>query len=213
MSQSAFYRGLEAAQHALARSPRVPDAEAQAVHEVTAPLLAQAAAAARVACRSGCAACCHLPVGLQLGEALRLAAACRHDPDLVERIATAAAATAALPWSALAGQPCPLLREGACAAYAARPLACRSLTSSDAAACARGVAGTGDVPIDDVAFWLGQGAAAALEAAQPLGPRELRSALHELLQSPAGETEAAAAFARARATHDARPDGPTPAPL
>ncbi len=201
MSQSAFYRGLEIAQQAMAQVPTSAAGQAAQVHTALAAPLANTTPNAPAACRAGCAACCHLPVGLYFGEALRLRAALEHQPALRAEVASAAAATATLPWRALAGQPCPLLRNGLCAVHPARPLACRALASSDAAACARGVAGTGDVPIDDAAFWLGQGGAAALAAAQPAGPRELRSALHALLHNTPHDAAALAAFAAARPTH------------
>lgn len=95
------------------------------------------------------------------------------------------------------GRPCPLLQDGACLAHADRPLPCRALASSDAEACARGLRGTGDVPVDDQSFWRGMGAAAALAtSAAPFGTRELRDAVRAVLT--ADPTRVAEAFAAAR---------------
>lgn len=96
-----------------------------------------------VACRKGCAMCCHLRVmatpaevlGLvhymqqQLGaEAMDAAAA---------RIAFAAAQLRLLPRERLllTNVACPVLVDGACGAYAARPLNCRAYHSLDYDAC------------------------------------------------------------------------------
>lgn len=198
VSQSDYYRGVEIAQTALRAAAGAGAAErARAVHDAMAPAFAATSANAVSACRRGCDPCCHLPVGVTFGEALRLLAAVPDHPGLAARIGAAAQATAALPWRDLAGQPCPLLHDGACVAHPARPLPCRALASSDAAACARGLRGRGDVPVDDEGFWRGLGAAAALaEADRPAGTRELRSALAALLGAP--PEGAAAAFTAAR---------------
>jgi len=202
MSQSDFYRGVERAAGALAAASATasapePAARAALVHDAIGPLLDATTMRAAHACRRGCDHCCHLPVGVTLGEALRLADAVRAEASLAARVATAATATAARTWLGLVGEPCPLLVDGACAVHAARPLPCRSLASTDAASCARGLAGTGHVAADDEAYWLGLGAADVLANAEPAnGTRELRSALRAVLASRPGDE--AAAFRAAR---------------
>lgn len=76
-----------------------------------------------VACKKGCSSCCHMNVSVTKAEADRLAKAVgksaailavapRHDPG------------------EFAGVPCPFLDEqGACSAYADRPLSCRKHSS------------------------------------------------------------------------------------
>lgn len=198
VSQSDYYRGVEVAQTALRNAaPASPAERAAAVHDAMAPWFEATDLAGQRACRRGCSHCCHLPVGVTFGETLRLATAVRAVPGLVDRIEREAAATAALAWPRLAGRPCPLLADDACLIHPARPLPCRALASSDAAACERGLHGRGDVPVDDVAFWRGLGAASALAAAAaPLGSRELRSALAAVLA--AAPADDAAAFLAAR---------------
>lgn len=211
MSHSEFYRGAEAAARALHALPPPgdPGAAAAAVHAAAEPLFATTTDAGRHACRRGCAHCCRFPVGVTFAEAVRLADAIRGSP-LAARFAAAAAATAADAWSTLAGQPCPLLVDEACAAHAARPLPCRALASRDAAACAQALAGPGDVPTDGEAFWRGLGAAATLGAAPwgvhaptadtplPTGSRELRAAVAAVLAAGDDLRQAAAAFTQAR---------------
>src|SRR5262245_48106463 len=80
MTQTAFYRGLEAAQQALAGqslSLAPPDrvARAAAVARKLDALAAATPDAGRATCRPGCAHCCRHPVGVTLAEALALRAA------------------------------------------------------------------------------------------------------------------------------------------
>ncbi|MBX3463123.1 MAG: YkgJ family cysteine cluster protein [Planctomycetes bacterium] len=197
MSQTEFYRGAEAAAQALADdAAAAPAQRAAVVHAALAPLLAPPTADAW-ACGRGCDACCHLPVGVTFGEALRLAAAVHDQPALRAQVVAALRATAALAWNQLVGQACPLLAGGACAAYAARPLACRALASRDRSACARALQGPAAVPIDEPAFWRGLGAGDVLAAAEgAAGHRELRAALAAVLA--AAPQHQAAAFGAAR---------------
>lgn len=207
-----YYRGLEAAALAIAGVPETtrrtdPVAAAAAVHAASSAWLAAAPERPR-ACRDGCAHCCHFPVGVTFGEALRLhEALAQLGSEPRQRVLAACrAAGEATPWEQLVGHACPLLELGRCSAYEARPLPCRALASRDADACAAALRGTADVPRDEVAFWRGVGAVAGLVGDEPAGSRELRSALlalHAVLgQKPRvaqGELEAArAAFAAAR---------------
>jgi Fe-S-cluster containining protein len=99
---------------------------------------------AKVACRSGCAACCHVPVDVQAHEVFFAA-------DHIQVHFSPVALTAVIARLArhrdrtadyegderlASRKPCPLLRAGACSIYAGRPEACRSHHSSDAALCA-----------------------------------------------------------------------------
>jgi len=105
---------------------------------------APAAARDSVACRAGCDACCHVPVGLLAHEVLIVAqhVQMNYSPEALEVLIERAAAHRA----AFAGRtidermilktPCVLLRDdGSCSVYEARPEACRSHHSNNAAAC------------------------------------------------------------------------------
>lgn len=104
---------------------------------------APAAARTAVACRSGCDACCHVPVGVQAHEVLLAAEYIQtHFPPAELE---AAIARAAVHRTAFAGRtmreraalktPCALLQHGSCSIYAARPEACRAHHSHNADAC------------------------------------------------------------------------------
>lgn len=151
------------------------------------------------ACREGCAHCCHFPVGARLAEVLQMVRAIADDPRLALRIQEEAEQTRDASWHDLAGRPCPLLRENACASYDVRPTPCRALRSFDAEACERSLREPTTVPRDEAAWWRGLGAASALD--DGLGPRELRSALAAVLAlgDEAAPEALAAAFAGARA--------------
>lgn len=190
-NQREFYLGLERA--AAAARAQTGAARARLVH---ATLAGDEPAGA--ACRDGCAHCCRFPVGVRLAEALQLAAAIADDDALRARVLAAATRTAAKPWAELAGEACPLLDDGRCARYEARPTPCRALRSFDADRCERALTGPVEVPRDESGWWRGLGAAALLDDEH--GPRELRSALAALLALPAGATPADARqrFAAAR---------------
>lgn len=106
---------------------------------------ASAPSAARdsVACRAGCDACCHVPVGVQAHEVLIAAqhVQTHFSPEALDALI----ARAAIHRAAFAGRssldrlelrtPCVLLSEGSCSIYEARPEACRSHHSHNADAC------------------------------------------------------------------------------
>lgn len=84
-----------------------------------------------VACKDGCASCCHMNVSLTAAEADRLGKAIGRRPAAVPR-------TIKRSTDHFAGQPCPFLdARQQCSIYAHRPLACRKHSSffEDAAAC------------------------------------------------------------------------------
>lgn len=104
---------------------------------------APAAAKDAVACRAGCDACCHVPVGVQAHEVL---IAAHHiqthlsPTDLDDLIGRASAHRASFagrsnPERTALKTPCVLLRDGSCSIYEARPEACRSHHSNNAGAC------------------------------------------------------------------------------
>ena len=151
---------------------------------------------ATVACRAGCDACCHVPVGVQAHEVLIAAEYVlthftREARDAV--IARAAKHRAAFAGKALAARmalktPCPLLQLGSCSVYDARPEACRSHHSHSAAACGLNFEAEGeeiDVYIPGLRGWMfavmlgiDQGVA---EAGFDSRAYDLGSALHEAL--------------------------------
>lgn len=209
-SQSHFYRALERAQRHLAAAPDAgpagadPLARARRLHalmdriaeEGAEESAAGRAAAGGFACRAGCSHCCRHPVGVTFGEALALREALAALPRagreaLSEHVSAAAAATAAVPWADLAGLACPLLQDGRCSLYAARPLPCRALLSADAEACAAPER-HGGVPFDRPAFLSGLALGQVLAGTG--GHRELRSALAAVLAA----ADPAPAFAAAR---------------
>ena len=99
-----------------------------------------------IACHDGCHWCCHLSVAASAPEIFRLAQYIREntDPATLASIRARATKLAQDPRifspdaKAEAKIPCPVLTsEGSCAAYAARPLACRGWNASDPEACRR----------------------------------------------------------------------------
>ncbi len=81
----------------------------------------------RAACGKGCGWCCHQRVGATAVEVFYIADQIRQHPDaefLIARIES---------WPT--GRACALLVDGACSAYAIRPLKCRGLYQLDARWC------------------------------------------------------------------------------
>lgn len=104
---------------------------------------APAEARAAVACRAGCDACCHTPVGVQAHEVLIAAQHVQTHFSPVElealigraAVHRAAYAGRSIAERALMRRPCVLLRDGSCSIYEARPESCRSHHSHNAASC------------------------------------------------------------------------------
>ena len=94
-------------------------------------------AQSEIACRTGCAWCCHLPVMTSPPE-VRLAWAHARGAMPPETLEAIAAEARVLDTSV--PRPCPFLVEDRCSVYAARPLACRGWNSTDADACRRAYA-------------------------------------------------------------------------
>ncbi len=101
--------------------------------------------AGTVACKSGCAHCCHQPVGITAIEAIAIVDRLRQTLSetelsrVAERVAEARekARGASTAERFSAEQPCPFLEAGQCSIYDVRPLVCRGMNSRDAEACAR----------------------------------------------------------------------------
>ncbi len=104
---------------------------------------APAEARAAVACREGCASCCHVAVDVQAHEVLYAAdhIQLHFSPqalsDALERLDAHRRRVAGFTGRDRdqSRQACALLRAGACSIYAGRPQPCRAHHTSDAAAC------------------------------------------------------------------------------
>jgi len=104
------------------------------------------AARAKIACRSGCAFCCHQPVKVNAVEAFFLATQVRERLDTVLAVQKAAGLLAGrdpeMPKAAWLR--CPLLDEAdACSVHAVRPLSCHGCVSLDVEDCKRSYPLTG----------------------------------------------------------------------
>ncbi len=78
-----------------------------------------------VACKKGCADCCHMNITISTEEAARIGAASRRK---FEKMLSSVRHEV----SAFAGVPCPFLEaDSACSVYADRPLVCRNHASFD----------------------------------------------------------------------------------
>jgi len=99
--------------------------------------------AAPLACRKGCAYCCYAAVMITAPEAFRLARAVR--TDKATPFLARAAATAGMSAAQRFGRklPCPLLKDGLCTVYAARPLSCRRVASFAVEPCREEYEGLG----------------------------------------------------------------------
>jgi len=105
-----------------------------------------------IACRKGCAHCCHTWVSVTAPEALYVAKAVKElGRTAVDRVLIANEKTRDLNFDARAQRhlPCPLLDGDSCSIYEFRPDACRVAASADAGKCGRAFLGLSseDVPI------------------------------------------------------------------
>jgi Fe-S-cluster containining protein len=152
-----------------------------------------------LACREGCAWCCHKVVGTAAPEVLRIARFVRETfsaedvsatRDRAARVDEQRRSLAHDPWAA-ERLPCPLLVDGRCSVYPVRPLTCRGYNSSDAHLCELSVTSRAHVtvPHDRVQQRLGtftlDGLCAGVAEAGLAGDRlELAAALRVALTVP-----------------------------
>ncbi len=122
-----------------------------------------------LACRMGCAHCCHAWVSAKAPEVLLAKSA------IPPRDREAARAAVNSAWAVTGGAdpeerarmaaPCPMLVAGRCGIYAARPATCRTAVSLDAAVCARAFragAEPTDIPTPDFHIVMRRGYSIAL---------------------------------------------------
>jgi len=152
-----------------------------------------------LACRRGCTYCCHTFVSARAPELLFAKGAI---PSR-EREAASAAVAAAYDMTGVLGpdergaiaHPCPMLQDGACRIYAARPMTCRMAVSRSAEACARAFApgaGPEPIPIPEQYPTLRRGYALALAGALrragfPAWSYEFNAGLRAALARPDAE--------------------------
>lgn len=114
-----------------------------------------------VTCRRGCSSCCTYPVHLSLAEGILvyrgLAERGRMTPAFRASLEAhwRQVALLALPVWFLAGIACPLLREGECTAYEARPLLCRATFSRSRPELCRAGSLGGELPLVPVGAAVG----------------------------------------------------------
>jgi Fe-S-cluster containining protein len=125
-----------------------------------------------LACRRGCAHCCHAFVSAKAPEVLIAKAAipAREREAMRSAVAAAHAVTGALGPEdrAKLATPCPMLASGECRIYEARPGTCRTAVSLDVAACAaafRPGAEPIDIPTPDFHIVMRRGYSIALAGA------------------------------------------------
>jgi len=93
-----------------------------------------------LACRAGCAHCCHQPeITVTAIELFRVAdfITAQFAPEQIASLLTVPPSPISDTQASWVLKVCPLLREGACSVYTARPLVCRSINSYDVSDCER----------------------------------------------------------------------------
>jgi hypothetical protein len=172
-------------------------AAARYVHRIAPASFQASGVEPQLACRRGCAYCCHGYVSASAPQIFAAAAAIRHaargDDAIPDRVRDLAARVRGLEWRARIAlrEPCALLVDGACSVYAARPLACRGYASLSVESCRRAFEQLTDEVIVPAAYG---NVRSALESA-------LRAAL-KACGLPAVSYELTGALARALADPD-----------
>ena len=116
-------------------------AAARYIHRVAPASFHASGVEDRLACRQGCAWCCHGYVSATAPQIFAAAAAIRRNALTFDaacaRIRATSARVRGLDWRARIAlkAPCPLLVDGACSIYAERPLSCRGFASFSDTAC------------------------------------------------------------------------------
>jgi Fe-S-cluster containining protein len=152
-----------------------------------------------IACKLGCAHCCHAWVSARAPEALFMKRAIpMRDLEAVQASVErtyAVTGTLGVDQRAGMGVPCSLLRGSQCQAYEARPVTCRMAASESAAVCARAfLPGAVGEPIPTFEYYLAtrRGYSLALAGALKRGgfpshSYELNAALRAVLARPDAE--------------------------
>ncbi|HYH38343.1 MAG TPA: YkgJ family cysteine cluster protein [Azospirillum sp.] len=151
-----------------------------------------------VACRKGCSHCCISYVAATAPELFLIARGLKgpRRAAVAARVAGADAATNGRSIAERFAEPrlCPLLEDGACGIYPARPSACRSLASFDAELCGRSFgANSGEgLPAPAAPMHLRSAYQASLRAALTLAglpavAYELNAGLNRVLTTPDAE--------------------------
>lgn len=153
-----------------------------------------------LACRRGCAHCCHTFVSARAPEVLFIKRTIPgRDREMVRAaVEDAYAVTGTLVPGArgATAHPCPMLQDGACRVYAARPMTCRMAVSQSAEICARAFApgaGPESIPLPEYYPMLRRGYSVALggalkRAGFPACSYEYNAAMRTALARPDAET-------------------------
>jgi hypothetical protein len=174
-------------------------AAAQYLYRVAPQSFAASGVESQLACRRGCAFCCHGYVSASAPQVFAAAAALRRDglgfEAANERVHALAARVRGVDWRARIAlrEPCALLLDGACSIYAARPLACRGFASYSVETCRRAFERLTDevivpAPYASVRSALESALRAALKSCRlPAVSYELTGALAQALTEPDAE--------------------------
>ena len=150
-----------------------------------------------IQCSKGCSHCCHMWVSVSAPEALILAGRLKSAGRDTAPLLAKAELTRGMDFEGRGHfvAPCPLLGEdAACSVYDARPIACRTATSTDADLCRRAYLALSEEDIPTPMFYLMERAAYAIalkgafkRAGLPTAAYELNSAITVALQTPNAE--------------------------
>ncbi len=98
---------------------------------------ANAIVAPSTPCKQGCSHCCHIPVPISLGEAMKLAAVSGRKLDISAGQSASIAAEQIDSMQRFIGVPCSFLVNNECSVYKDRPITCRAhhVIEADATKC------------------------------------------------------------------------------